>query len=103
MRHSHVFNVCAIFLKLLRYVLQLDVLYGIANQHFGSYLYPKWPPKIMENQLVKRKCVTVEKLNLVYVDLKPLMTNMAIFWSFITYITVKITEQTDIVDIWCRL
>ena len=34
MRHSHVFNFCVIFFKLISYVLQLIALYGIANQRF---------------------------------------------------------------------
>ena len=34
MRHSHVFNFCAIFFKLISFVFHLIALHGIANQHF---------------------------------------------------------------------
>ena len=33
-RHSNVFDFCAIFFKLIHFVLQLIALYGIANQRF---------------------------------------------------------------------
>ena len=53
MRHSHVFNFCQIFFKMIYHVFQRINLYGIANQRFplissiqyGRPKSGKWPLK----------------------------------------------------------
>ena len=61
MQHSHAFNFCAVFLILTHFNLQLNALYGIANQRFrliSSNQYGR--KKTLENPL-KRKFVQIKK------------------------------------------
>ena len=40
---------------------------------------------------------------MIIIDLDPLMTNMTVFRSSVTYFAVKITEITDILTFRCQL
>ena len=71
MRHSHVFSLCAIILKLIHFVLQLIALCGIANQCFRVIS----SIQNVHRKTVKPQFAKIEKQNVYafYVDLELLM------------------------------
>ena len=62
MRNSYSFNLCAIFFKLTHFVLQLIVLYGIANQRFRflSSIQNGHGKKTTTEKLLEPKCDKIE-------------------------------------------
>ena len=96
MRHSHVFNFCVIFFKLISYVLQLIVLYGIANQRFRFISSIQMAAKKNRKTVKKQNLRKSKNKAFVNVDWEPLMTNMAIFRLSLTYLTFKLTEKAEI-------
>jgi len=64
--------------------------------------YPIWPPKITENRQIQNSRKSKNK-TLIFVDLDPLMTNLTLFRSSGMQFAVKITEITDILNVWYQL
>ena len=64
--------------------------------------FPKWRPQKRKNRQ-KQNLRKSKSKTWVFIDLTPLMTNMAKFRSSVTYLTVKITEITEITKMLYQL
>ena len=61
-RHSNVFNVCVIFFKVIHFVLQLFVLYGIVNQRF-RFIFSIQNGRRNNRKLLKQRIAKIKKRN----------------------------------------
>ena len=108
MRHSHSYNLCAHFLELKHFVVQLNALYAmrvyvIANQRFqftSSFQNSRW--KTTVNPL-KLKFEEIENKTLVLGDFLSLRKNMAMFRVLRYAICRWNNGNNGIMGTWCHL